>query len=111
MIRNGPNTRLKRAPGRRTTSITSFVTNEVVRVQLLSSPSNVPLLSLDHELGENLVEVGEVLAAAHDMPTRGLDLLEHSGRGSPGIFGHQHQVARGRLLDSPHTGYALQHGA
>ena len=41
MITNGPKIKLKSAPGRRITSRTSLLTKAVVRVQLLSSPSNV----------------------------------------------------------------------
>ena len=41
MITNGPKIKLKSAPGRRITSRTSLLMKAVVRVQLLSSPSNV----------------------------------------------------------------------
>src|SRR5918911_4724834 len=114
MIRNGPRIRLKRAPGRRTTSMTSLPTNEVVRVQLLSSPSNssrILLLSLPtlrrravDQLGEDLVERRPVLAAGQDDPALTGDLLEHPRRGGAGVLGHHQQPPRLRL---PHVRHAL----
>src|SRR4051794_9099625 len=102
MIRNGPRTRLNNAPGRRTTSMTSFVTKDVVRVQLLSSPTNIailPILVFDHELGKDFVEAREVLAALDHLPTGRADLLQHARCGSAGLVGDYHQVARCGLLD------------
>src|SRR5947209_2529203 len=60
MMMNGPSTRLSSVPGRRVTSISSLVMNEVIRTKLLALPrANAPSAarmarSTDHLLRLNL---------------------------------------------------------
>src|SRR5215472_417957 len=121
MIRNGPKTRLNKAPGRRMTSITSLVTKDVVRVQLLSNPSNAPAPSRIFgaartvfpfdQPGEDLVEVREVFAAVYHLTSSGIDLLQHAWHRGTGIVRYHDQVARRRLVHRSHPGHTRQAAA
>src|SRR5215472_6902148 len=97
---NGPKIRLNRAPGRRSTSTMSLLTNAVVRVQLLSGPSRNSFIVIRlgsmfaivfgsvvgalHQRGKHLVEGRPVLAAGLHIPAGGLDCLHHSRQGRRG---------------------------
>src|SRR5687768_14398809 len=106
MIRNGPNTRLSSAPGRRTTSRTSLPMKEVVRVQRLSSPSigyvHRVLIGRD-QAREHLVEGWSIFAAGLDLHVQVADGLDHARRCRTGVVDDQHQAARRVLLHAPNA--------
>src|SRR5438067_13129682 len=112
MIKNGPKIKLKSAPGRRSTSVTSLPTNAVVRVQLLSGPSRNSLIvafcrgfvfprlsaiGTFDQRGENLVERRPIFAAGFDTATGRLDRLDHARRSGGGLVGEHQDVAGGAL--------------
>src|SRR5687767_10737850 len=118
MIRNGPNTRLSSAPGRRTTSITSFVMKAVVRVQLLSSPTmrwaTVPVAHVSggvvvwcDQPREHLVEGRSVLAARFDMNAEIANRLDDARCGRTGIVDHEQQMPRRVLAHLAHALHLL----
>ena len=58
------------------------------------------------QLGEDLVEVGSILAAGDDLAALGGDLLQHPRRRRAGVFGDDQHLARPRLAngeDARHT--------
>src|SRR5438105_1564549 len=122
MMMNGPKIRLKSAPGRRTVSMTSLPRNEVVRVQLLSSPRNssriaftlvlllvcARLVGLRHQRGEDLVERRPVFAAGNDFDAQGAELLQHPRGGLAGIVADHQKAARRALAHAANTWHLLQ---
>src|SRR5947209_13485368 len=112
MIRKGPKIKLNRAPGRRTTSRTSLPMKAVVRVQLLSSPTNgsriTPTTVLPFVIGgvsvvtgdngsKDLVKRGAVLSARDDFAAQRVDLLDDARHGCARLVGDYQELPR-RIL-------------
>src|SRR5579859_5281069 len=124
MMMNGPKMRLKSAPGRRTVSRTSLPMKDVVRVQVLSSPSNasritdtavllfsrVALACFRYKLRENFVEGRAIFADRQHFHTGALNGLQQARRRGAGIVGDDQEVPRRTLAHRAHAGHLVETG-
>src|SRR5438270_6619689 len=124
MMMNGPKIKLNSAPGRRMTSMTSLMTNAVVRVQLLSGPRNSSVMLFSSLLvlvragglgardqsGEDFVKRGVVFPAGDDAATGGLDGFDQAWGNRCGVVRDDQELTRRTLPYLANAGQVVEIG-